>query len=285
VKLSVIIACLNEEKNISTQLQALAEQEWSEPWELLVCDNGSTDNTTGVVETFRQKIPNLRIVDASQKRGQPYALNCGVAHARSDNVAFCDSDDAVGSGWVPAMGEALKEHEFVGGRFDLKRFNQHGILMSHAQEDGLNKLRYPPYLEHTGSGNMGVRKSLHQEVGGFDESMPYLFDTDFCFKVQLKGHKLHYLPAAVLHVRRPNKLSIIYKKAQNYGKYHVLLYKRYRPQGMPELTFANGVRSLVRLLIQPLTIRNKIQLASWAWSVGWRVGWFKGCLAFRVFVI
>jgi glycosyltransferase involved in cell wall biosynthesis len=42
VELSVVVPCLNGAKHIGTQLMALAKQDWSEPWEVVVSDNGST---------------------------------------------------------------------------------------------------------------------------------------------------------------------------------------------------------------------------------------------------
>lgn len=50
-RLSVIIPCLNAADTIGKQLEALARQEWSEPWEVVILDNGSTDETLAVAET------------------------------------------------------------------------------------------------------------------------------------------------------------------------------------------------------------------------------------------
>lgn len=104
VKLSVIIPCLNAERTIGEQLAALAAQRWSERWEVIVADNGSTDGTLEVVRRFAGRLPELRVVDASQRRGSGYARNRGAAVARGEWLAFCDADDVVAPGWVAAMG-------------------------------------------------------------------------------------------------------------------------------------------------------------------------------------
>ncbi|MFA7097562.1 MAG: glycosyltransferase, partial [Gammaproteobacteria bacterium] len=65
VKLSVIIPCLNAERTIGEQLAALAGQRWPERWEVIVADNGSTDGTLAVVRSFADRLPGLRVVDAS----------------------------------------------------------------------------------------------------------------------------------------------------------------------------------------------------------------------------
>ena len=69
MKLSVVIPCYNEAKTIAAQLEALSQQQWSEPWEVIVTDNGSTDDTVKIVEEYYSQLPNLRLIDASD---QPY---------------------------------------------------------------------------------------------------------------------------------------------------------------------------------------------------------------------
>jgi glycosyltransferase involved in cell wall biosynthesis len=281
----VIIACLNEEATIATQLEALAGQQWSEPWELIVSDNGSTDETLMVVERYRNRVPNLRIVDASDKRGQPHALNVGVLAANSEALAFCDADDEVAPGWVAAMGEALRRYDFVAGPMEMKKLNPPWLARDHPQRYGLNRLRYPPYLPHAGSGNMGVKRAVHEAVGGFDESMPCLFDTDYCFKIQLAGMQLHFVPDAVLHARRRSGFGGLLRQGRNYGEYDVLLYKRYRPLGMPKLSWREGVWGWRCLLRQLPRIRNKAELGKWVWDCGWRLGRVKSCIRYRIFAL
>ena len=285
MKLSVIIPCFNGAKTIATQLEALDIQVWEEPWEVIVSDNGSTDRTCDVVEGFRDRLSHLRIVDASGKKGQAYALNVAVRAARSDAVAFCDADDEVAPGWVAAMGEALRDHDLVAGRFELKKLNPPWLALSHAQEHGLNTYRYPSFMPHAGSGNMGVRRSVFQSAGGFDESIPYLFDTDFCFRAQLAGTRIHFVPDAVLHYRAPADLGSIWRKAGMNGQYNVLLYKKYRPLGMPKLSLRSGLAAWGHTLGGVMGLRNKADLAQWAWGFAWRLGRVKGCLKYRTLAL
>lgn len=62
MRISVIIPCYNVASTIGCQLEALASQEWSEPWEVIVADNGSSDNSVAIVKTFLERIPSLVIV-------------------------------------------------------------------------------------------------------------------------------------------------------------------------------------------------------------------------------
>jgi len=68
MKLSVILPCFNGAKTIALQLEALAHQCWSEPWELVVVNNRSTDRSMQIVQSYRNLLPNLQIYSASGGR-------------------------------------------------------------------------------------------------------------------------------------------------------------------------------------------------------------------------
>jgi GT2 family glycosyltransferase len=283
VRLSVVIACYNAEDTIGEELEALAGQQWPYPWEVVVANNRCTDGSMRVVESFRARIPRLRIVDAFDKQGTAYAMNAGVRAARGDLIVFCDADDVVGDGWVAAMAEALAEHDFVSGPHEVERLNKTelGGNRVNAQVTGVQEYDDPPYLPHAGAGNLGIRRAVFERVGGFDESMPHLFDTDFCWRVQLAGYRLAPAPKAILHVRHRHTVSGIYRQARNYGEYNVFIYKRYRPHGMPRYPWKRSVRSWIDLGRSVGGLFDPGRRAKWIWELGWRLGRLKGCLKYR----
>ena len=235
MKLSVIIPCYNEADTIATQLEAFAKQYWSEPWEIIVSDNGSTDDSVAIVEKYRSKLPHLHIVDASAKRGAPHAINVGAQAATGDAIAVCDADDEIAPGWVAAIGEALSRHDFVASRFDFTKLNEPWALEARScgygtcgQENELPKMGCPPYLLYAGACGLGVKKSLHDAVGGHDESLPYHHDTDFCYKMQLLGVEFHFVPEAVVHIRCHHTFKGIFHQARRWAEYGVTIYCKYK---------------------------------------------------------
>jgi glycosyltransferase involved in cell wall biosynthesis len=284
MKLSVILPCLNEEECLGNQLEALANQLWGEPWEVIVVDNGSTDRSLAIAESYRRRLPNLRIADASDQRGQAHALNIGARAAIADALAFCDADDEVAPGWIAAIGKALTEYDFVACRFETEKLNPPWIRAQRGspQQDGVQQYREPPYLPHAGSGSIGIKRKLHEAIGGFDESMPVLFDTDYCFRIQLAGTKLNFVPDAVTHLRYRNTIAGIFRQAHTWGKYNVLIYKKYRAFGMPQLSWKDGVSAWVHLIRRLPRIRSKANMARWLWQFAWRLGRLQGCIKYRV---
>ena len=286
MKLSVIIPCFNAASTIAVQLEALAKQRWHEPWEVVVADNGSTDESVTIVERYKARIPNLRVADASARRGQPYALNVGAMAATGEALAFCDADDEVAPGWVAAIGEALSKYDFVACRIDGANVNApwlEKISRNHPQRTGLQKASYPPYLPHAGGGTLGVKRSLHEAIGGFDESLPYLHDTDYCFSLQLAGVKLRFVSDAVIHIRYRDNLSGFFYQACHYAEYRVLVYKKYRPSNNRELwrwrVYLNGWKKLLWSLSQ---LRSEVGRAVWLWELGSQIGSLKGSIKYRV---
>lgn len=282
MKLSVVIPCYNAAATVAETLDAFATEQWSEPWEVVVADNGCTDDSMAVVERYKGRVPGLRIVDASAHPGQPSALNIGIQAASGESVAFCDADDVIGPGWVAAMGEALRTHDFVACRIDMQKLNPppwSNNLHGDHQRNGLQKLWYPPYLPHAGSGTLGIKKWAHELVGGFDESMPYVFDTDYCVRVQLKGTSLHFVPDATMHVRLRGSMRAMFRQSRLWAEYNVKLYSRHRPPGHRELwRWRQYGRRWWHLTLSIPLRGTALQRARWVWQIAWQIGLLKGSL-------
>ncbi len=129
---------------------------------------------------------------------------------------------------------------------------------------------------------MGVKRALFQQFNGFDESLPILHDTDFCWRA---GVTLTFVSNAVVHIRYRSSLRDLYRQSRNYAEFNVLLYKRYRPQGMPELTFKTSARKWLSLTRNLHNLRSKIGRAQLAWQLGWCAGRVRGSVKHRVFAL
>lgn len=285
MKLSVIIPCFNAEDTIAVQLEALASQRWTKPWEVIVSDNGSTDRTLSILERYMERLPHFRIMDSSDRPGAAHARNVGVLAATGEALAFCDADDEVAPGWLAAIGDALSEYDFVASRFETKKLNKPRTLKTRvgAQQVGLQEYTYPPYLPHSGGSGLGVKRALHEQIDGFDETMLRLHDTDYCWRIQLAGTALHFVSNAVIHIRFPDTISAKFRQTLVWGEYNVLLYKKYRAFGMPKLSWKSSVKKWIYLLWNLPQIRSKSGRAAWLRQLAGSVGRVKGSIKYRVF--
>jgi glycosyltransferase involved in cell wall biosynthesis len=294
MKLSVIIPCFNAADTISAQLEALANQNWSEPWEIIVADNGSTDESLKIVKHYQIRLPNLRIVDASDLPGGAYARNVGALAATGDGIAFCDADDEVGPRWVAAMGEALAQHDFVTGPLDIQKLNEPWVqaTRSNPQPDGIQNSF--GYLPHAIGCNMGVKRVVHEAIGGHDEALcrqdPTFgyYDTSYSWSVQLQtGAKIHFEPDALVYYRYRSKLGDIYSQARSYGKSHVLLSKEFQPLGMPKPSWKTQIRRVLywgEPLVKLPQLFHQGGRTKWMCDLGYRVGRLQGSIQHQVFL-
>jgi glycosyltransferase involved in cell wall biosynthesis len=260
---SVVIACRNAADTLPVQLSALASQHLDRPWEVVLCDNGSTDRSLEVATAFAAQLP-LRIVDAGGCVGAGQVRNLGVTQSRGRAVVFCDADDEVAPGWLQAMVHALDHHPVVAGRFEGTKLNDAAVLRSRGvpQSAGLQTADYGACLPHAGAGSLGVDRTLFSALGGFDPQVRWLQDTDFCWRVQLSGIALHFEPAAVVHVRLRPHVAGSFRQAVQYGRAHAVLEQRYGAGASADVDDAD-------------TSAPPQQRLSWRRAV-WRLGWSVG---------
>ena len=278
-RLSVIIPCKNMAATIGAQLEALANQSWSEPWEVIVSDNGSSDDSVRVVQGYAARLPNLRLVDASDRPGASHARNVGARHAMAPALAFCDADDEVGVDWLAEMDRALTEHDFVACRLDVGKLNQEWVR--HPQEYGLQELWYPPHLPVAGSCGLGVKRVLHEAVGGYDPTLLRAQDTDYCVKIQLRGVPLVFARDAVVHYRTPGGNGWTFQQARLWAANNVLLYKRYRGDLRVEQPWRRYLASWPRLLRRFAAARQEADFRDAVGKLGWQLGLLEGSLKHR----
>jgi GT2 family glycosyltransferase len=280
---SVVIPCFDAEATLGGQLAALAAQEYPGEWEVIVADNGSTDGSRAVAESLRGRLPALRWIDASGRRGAAHARNAGAASARGELLLFCDADDEVAPGWLTAMAGALGRFGLVASRYSAERLNPPAIRALHRtpQAEELPRYDYPPFLSHAGGGGLGVRRALHEAVGGFDEALPALEDTDYCWRLQLAGVEMGFVPEALVEIRYKPGLGGNFRQALTYGEHNVAIYRRYRGRGMPRLGPLPGLARWAKLLVTAPRLLGA-RRGAWIWQLGWRLGRLRGCLRERV---
>lgn len=259
-EIAIVMPVLNAEDTITTQLEALAQQTYENSWCLVLADNGSDDRSLAIAQGYADRLP-LRIVDASAKRGAAFARNVGARACQSRLLGFVDADDAVAPEWLANVVHALTRHPAVASRFGKERLNPPNLRETRdlAQEHGLGAHNYAPFLPHAGGSGLAVHRRVHEEIGGFDESLLRLQDTDYCWRIQLAGYALHYEPSALLHVRfRPEGRTAL-SQAFTQGRYNGRLYYRYRSQGMEAVPLVNTLKQIVVLVAKLPTTRDPLK--------------------------
>ena len=287
LRLSVILPCYNGAETLAVQLDALERQRWPGGWDVIVVNNGSTDDSMAIAESYQGRLPGLKIVQAhvpgTVRLGVPHSYNTGIKASSSDAFAFCEADDEVAPDWLYELGMALTEHDFVAARLDHRKLNAewlHPPKGEGFQSDGLFRLEAPPhYLLASGCG-CGLRRELYDSVGPLSTTFPIGHDMEYCWRLQLAGYAVHFEPKALVHYRERAGLKARYRQGYNWGRDYTRLSQRYgAPLGrlpLPRqlLTLARALPpGLWAGLLWTLHLRKgQALLSEWMWNFGWARG-------------
>ena len=117
MRLSVVVPCFNEEGNIARVVGQAAEvgRRLASELEIIVVDDGSTDNTAQVLTTLGETVSELKIVPHAHNRGYGVAVRSGLARAGMDYVFLTDGDGQFDLEDLPAAIQLLREHDVIAG--------------------------------------------------------------------------------------------------------------------------------------------------------------------------
>lgn len=286
-KLSVILPCFNGAATLAVQLQALTLQDWPGGWELIVVNNGSTDDSMAIVEAWRPRLVGLKIVEAhlpgTARLGVPHSYNTGIQAATGDAFVFCEADDEVAPGWLAAMGRALSAHDFVVARLDHRKLNAEWLHPPEGegyQSAGLYRMPVAPHFYSASACGFGLSRSLYEKLGPLDIHFPIVHDGEYCWRAQLAGHALHFEPDALVHYREKSALMDRFRQGRNWGRDTIRLHHHFAT-AMGHLSLVRHLVSMVRLLPSGAGAllsralgrpQGRGALAEWVWNFGWAAG-------------
>jgi len=266
---------------LGEQLQALARQDITDPWELLIVDNGIIGDLSPLLARFSTAIPRLRVITADQRPGRSYALNQAIQQAHSSRLITLDSDDVVNSTYLSAMNDALSQHEFVGARMDSTTLNPKWLR---GRRKPLQSARLDMLLGHRpaviGAG-MAFTRSAFERVSGFDEDMIALEDLDISLRMQQAGIHPVFAPTAVVQYRYRGGYLAIFRQERSYSRHEVLLYHKHQGVLAPR-RLRRTIQGWVDVLVAATGISTRTGRAQLATSLGAAVGRVEGSVRYGI---
>ena len=270
--LSVIIACRDAERVLGLQLRALSVQTCPVPWELVVCDDGSTDRTVELCTSWAGRLP-LRVVRPRsrgevRRTGRPRAagwagtvLNAGVRAARGEWIAFCPADMEVGSGWLETLCAGLAEYDLVIGRFVTERARSGHVLNRTTTSVSRWSRDFDAAggMPDPGPGNLAVRRAIFTAAEGFDPSVAHLQGTDLCWRVQRAGGSIRCTSRLTMHARLNVSGGELFGRAMLQAAWYAELRRRHSGPADRHLSRAAGHGAAARPMVDwPATLRTTL---------------------------
>ena len=277
--ISVVIPVLNGERTIGAQLAALRDHPIDE-FEVVVADNGSSDGTADVVESFTDSLP-VRLVDASGRRGASAARNIGAAAAHGDFVVFTDADDVVGRCWLDGWQRAALHLDFGTGPLA-------GFVSDQPSPDPTTDTfqlpRHMGFLPYAFGTNFGIRHDIFDQFGGFDEALATAEDVDLSWRLALAGVELHFVTGSLVAVRRKERSIELMRQYFAYGRSDPLLYKRFRAQGLRRPSAREILRGYGSIVARLPFLGRADTRGAWSAQVGRRAGRLVGSVEAKAFL-
>jgi glycosyltransferase involved in cell wall biosynthesis len=208
--ISVIIPTYNEEKVIGECLASLRSQTQRD-FEVIVVDDGSTDNTKEIVKTFGVKL------FGQKHQGPAMARNLGVMHAKGKIIVFVDSDMTFHSKFLRNLIEPIKQNK-TKGTFSKDEFvsNWDNVWAKcwNINENLPNERRLPVDYPDTQKVFRAILKSEFDRVGGFSKG-GY---TDDYTLFEKTGYEATLAENAIFYHRNPETLREVYYQAKWVAK-------------------------------------------------------------------
>lgn len=289
VDVSIVMPCLNEAQCLSVCIDnaraalAMIETRFGLAGEIVVADNGSTDGTRERALSWVDHVPNLRVIDASGRRSASYARNEGVGAAHSENILFCDGDDAVSDTWVASMVHALRTHRFVCGPIFFDRLNTKATTCWGPGPTGNEPPVIYGFLPAALTCNMAIRRAELQRIGGFDEALRRNEDIDLSWRAVLSGVPLAFAFGAGVERRIRAAPVDFWRERIVHSSQMALLYRRFRGRGMRRSPLRDVVYDYAMAVLLLPCLVSRGSRYRWLNVAGLRLGRLCGSLQYRVF--
>lgn len=205
---SVIIPCFNAERWLAEAIDSCLQQTYPNI-EIIVIDDGSTDNSLEIIKSYRDKI----LWQSLPRRGGNHARNTGFALSSGEYVQYLDADDYIlpekierqvcfleETGADIVYGDWRFGHHLPDGTTFLDKIN-----VSEAQADILESLLINWWVAVAA---LLYKRTVVENSGGWDENLPAAQDRDFFISVVMNGAKVAYQPGCYSIYRRYGNVTV-----------------------------------------------------------------------------
>ena len=224
---SVIIPVRDRAEELSECLASVFAQEYPrELMEVIVVDDGSTDDTPEVARRFP-----CMLLSNTFSRGQSYCRNMGAREASGEILAFLDSDCVAERTWLKELviWFVWDPIGVVGGYVDgyftktaIDRYEQAASPLNIGKRQLIGSDDSSTFYVPTC--NLLARKKVFEETSGFRPDLLVGEDVDFCWRMRDRGHILLYVPGGRVKHKHRSGLWNMLRRRKDYGTSEALLY-------------------------------------------------------------
>ncbi|WP_298524089.1 glycosyltransferase family A protein [uncultured Christiangramia sp.] len=177
--ISIVIPTYNRSKLIERSINSLKFQTFND-WELIIVDDGSTDNTGEVIEPF---LEDTRIRYIHKKNtGAAHSRNVGVKNSKYDYISFLDSDDEAKPDWLSKVWNEISVKKASVVCCGCETLDQDGNLLA-INLPSKTKIFPDTVYKMTNGGVFSLKKEIFNQIGGFDDNLKSGQHTELSFRL------------------------------------------------------------------------------------------------------
>ncbi|QGN06518.1 glycosyltransferase [Halorhabdus sp. CBA1104] len=215
---STIVPVYNDPNGVSQTIDSLAEQR-PPLLKLLVVDNGSTDNTRDVIQSYTAEHDNVHLLVEDDIQGSYAARNKGIEHAEGDVLAFLDADETVDEDWLETALEAMHEQDvdYLGCNVELT-LPEDTLVGRYNKHTGFPVKQYLENENYAPTCALLVRREVFEDVGPFDARLISGGDREFGERVHEAGYDQGYAEDATVYHPARTSFESLAKKNFRVGR-------------------------------------------------------------------
>ncbi len=227
-KISIVIPTCNRKESLAETLTSIYRQSYPKEWiEVIVVDDGSDVDLTGLVDEFKVKGLNIKYVK-QKKRGPAAARNLGIKISQAPLIGFTDDDCILDNNWVEGMVKTHFENtdvDIVGGFTWVDKNNLKAVVSQFlangamtAVIDGKSQYIFFPTC------NVSIKRRVFQKEV-FNERFPYPAgeDLEFFWRLYKSGYKFLFNKRAYVYHNRIHNFFTHLRQSYLYGKGNFLV--------------------------------------------------------------
>ena len=223
-RVSVVLCTYNGARTLGETCSALERLDYPDA-EVIVVDDGSTDDSARIASAH-----GFQVI-STENRGLSSARNTGLAAATGQIVAFIDDDAMPDPHWLDYLVDTFARTEFVAvGGPNLPVPGDGAVADAVAASPGnpIHVLLGDREAEHIPGCNSAFLTEALTAIGGFDPQFRAAGDdVDVCWRLQDRGWKIGYSPAAVVWHHRRRSIGAYLRQQRGYGQAEAMLERKW----------------------------------------------------------
>jgi cellulose synthase/poly-beta-1,6-N-acetylglucosamine synthase-like glycosyltransferase len=217
---SIIVPVKNEEKVVSRLLTTLSKLNYpAEKKEIIIVEDGSTDNTLEVCNNYAKENKNVKILHRALSTGKASALNYGISNSTGEIIALFDADNIPDANALNAVCESFDDPNIaaVQGQTSSLNAKQNMLTQFIAYEEALwceVYLRGKDVLNlfvHLKGSCQFIRRDVLEKLHGFDENF-MSEDVELSARLAENGYKIKYASNVISWQESPSNFKALFKQ-------------------------------------------------------------------------